>query len=432
MLNNSRITQRLAFLVMMTSLMLLWASPLHSQNINSPLSILGPGEVRGNEYFRNMGMGGLSQGYRSNLSVNYLNPASYTSLDSLSFIFDGTVFSHLYQQKVAGPDQTTLYTNLGSFSFAFPVSRRWSVAAGLLPWSQTGYKITDFTESEASDRVNFQYEGSGGINQVYFGNAIRLFKGFSLGMNVSYLFGRTEDRMISYSNTTGFHSTAWSDSRQAGGFMFSYGVQHQITTGSTSNLVLGASYTGLTALNLTQNRYTYRTLSAGGAVDTLSRSIENKGTMEIPANLAAGAFMTFNSRWAAGIDVRTQNWSTYKTFDQIHNLNDAYQVRLGAVYTPRLETYSGFLNRIEYRSGVRYGQSYVRLNDAGGTPQDFTELGISFGVALPVRRSLSALNLSFEYSNRATGNADMMSENFFRFNIGVSVYERWFVKRKFY
>lgn len=412
--------------------MLMGPSLLHGQTINSPLSMLGPGEVRGNEYFRNMGMGGLSQGFRSNLSVNYLNPASYTALDSLSFIFDGTVFSHLYQQRVGGLDQTTLYTNLGSLSFAFPVTRRWSLAAGLLPWSQTGYKITDFITDDINGRVNFQYEGSGGINQVYLGNAFRLFKGFSVGVNASYLFGRTEDRMISFSDSIGFYSTSWSDSRQAGGFMFTYGFQYQIPTGATSSLTLGASYTGITPIDLTQNSYTYRTLSVAGTLDTLSRSNDTKGTMEIPANLAAGAFMTFNTQWAAGFDIRMQDWSTYKTFDQTHNLNDAFQVRLGGVYTPRVETYSSFLNQIEYRGGVRYGQSYLRLSDTGGTAQDFTELGISFGIALPVRRSLSALNLGFEYSRRGSGNADMMSENFFRFNIGISVYERWFVKRKFY
>jgi hypothetical protein len=53
-------------------------------------------------------------------------------------------------------------------------------------------------------------------------------------------------------------------------------------------------------------------------------------------------------------------------------------------------------------------------------------------LAFPLRRSLSALNFGFEYANRSSDNPDLISENFFRFNIGINVYERWFVRRKFF
>jgi hypothetical protein len=430
MLNTQRVSQKLAFILMVATCLLIWSDNLQGQTrINSPYSMLGPGEVRGYEYFRNLGMGGIAQGFRSNLGVNYLNPASYTALDSLSFIFEGTLLSHIYQQKVSGHEQTTLYSNLGNLNFAFPVTRRWSMAAGLLPWSKVGYKITDFQEDNITGRVNYQYEGSGGLNQVYIGNAFRLFGGLSAGINVSYLFGRTEDKRIAYSDSIGFFRTSWNTAEETNGLMLAYGLQWQIKINETSNLTLGATYTGLSKLNINQNSYTLRSLIR---VDTLKVSNDREGQMEIPAHIAAGAFMKFNSKWALGIDYQTQNWSEYKTFNQTHNLNDAYQVKLGTVYTPRVETYSNFLSRIEYRAGVRYGQSYMTLADASGINQDFSELGISFGIALPIRRSLSAVNLGFEFSQRNSASADLINENYFRFNIGVNVYERWFVKRKFY
>jgi long-subunit fatty acid transport protein len=420
----------LPLILLLAILSISWSTDLHSQSkINSPYSMFGPGEVKGNEYFRNLGMGGISQGFRSNVSVNYLNPASYTAIDSLSFVFDGTVFSHLYHQKLSNQEQISLNSTLGNMNFAFPVTKRWKMAMGLLPWSQVGYKITDFQEDDINGRVNYQYEGSGGINQVYFGNALSLFKGLSVGVNASYLFGKTENRDLAFSDSAGFYRTAWSYSNKIGGLMLSYGLQWEIPITANQKLTLGATYTDVANLNMLQNRYIYRNLSASPRVDTLSISDDRKGNMEIPANLSAGVFMTFSSRFSAGIDYTQQNWSEYKTFDQTHNLNDAYQIRFGAIYKPRIETYSGYFRRLEYRAGIRYGKSFLTLPDSN---QDFSELGISFGTSLPIRRSLSALNFGFEFSQRNSGSADLINENYYRFNIGINVYERWFMKRKFF
>ena len=211
MLKNKRTTQNLSQLFLVAIFLISWTSATHGQaRINSPYSMFGPGEVKGNEYFRNMPLGGISQGFRSNVSVNYLNPASYTAIDSLSFVFDGTVFSHIYQQKISDLEQTTGYTAMANLNFAFPVTRNWRVAAGLLPWSQMGYNITDFHEDDVEGRVNYFYEGTGGISQVYMGHGFRLYKGLSAGVNLSYLFGKVEDRLLARSDSAGFYQTGWS------------------------------------------------------------------------------------------------------------------------------------------------------------------------------------------------------------------------------
>ncbi|TVQ10163.1 MAG: hypothetical protein EA361_14385 [Bacteroidetes bacterium] len=432
MLKNKSKSRNLPQIFIVSLFLIIWSSALQGQSkINSPYSMFGPGEVKGSEYFRNMSMGGISQGFRSNVTVNYLNPASYTAIDSLSFVFDGTVFSHIYQQKVSNLEQTTGYTAMANINFAFPVTRRWSVAAGLLPWSQLGYNISDFQDDDAG-RINYFYEGSGGISQVYMGHGFRLHKGLSAGVNISYLFGKAEDRLVAQSDSIGFHRTGWSYSDQVSGLMLSYGLQWQFPIDETRRLTLGATYTGSTGLDIQQSSFITRSLPGAPGIDTLNFKEGQKGKMEIPASIAAGVFMNINPRWSGGVDFQSQNWSSYKTFDSVHNLNDAYMLRAGAVFNPRVETYTGFFNRLEYRFGARYGQSFLTLQDRSGAYQDFSEFGISFGLGIPVRRSLSALNLGFEYSQRSSGSADLIQENYFRFNIGINVYERWFVRRKFY
>ena len=401
-------------------------SAFSQARINSPYSMFGPGELKGNEYFRNMGLGGIAQGFRTNTSVNYINPASYTALDSLSFVFEATVFSHLYQQKQANQEQLTSYSSLGNFNFAFPLTRWWSIAAGILPYSQVGYRISD--TGQADGLVNYQYEGNGGINQVYLGHGFKLFKGLSAGVNISYLFGKSEDMMIAYSDSIGFFRTIWSTADDIDGLLLTFGLQYNHTLRPNSNITFGATYSNQASLNISRNQQILRDLPGFlNFPDTINVISGGTGTMEIPQSIGAGVFVKLNNSWSGGVDYQAQNWSKFSAFASQHSLNDAWQFRAGMVHNPRIETYSTFLSRLEYRAGIRFGQSFINYGN-----EDYSEFGISFGLGLPIRRSLSALNIGFEYSTRSPGRDDLISENFFRLNLGVNIYERWFVRRRFY
>jgi hypothetical protein len=55
---------------------------------NSPYSQYGFGELTEQSTGFNRGMNGVGIGYREHNQVNFLNPASYSAVDSMSFIFD--------------------------------------------------------------------------------------------------------------------------------------------------------------------------------------------------------------------------------------------------------------------------------------------------------------------------------------------------------
>lgn len=418
------------FLIAMAMILLLVNEAQSQNTINSPYSMFGPGEVRAGEFFRNMSMGGISQGFRDSQTVNFVNPASYTVTDSLSFIFDATVFYHLYQQKVSNPQQEQLssYSSPGSLAFSFPVFNWWSIAAGFMPYSQTGYQITDLQNDATNGTINYLYEGSGGINRVFLGHGVEVFNGLSLGVNFSYLFGKSEDLLMSSSDSSGFFRTAWRYSDNTDGLLIDYGLQWEVPLKENRKLTFGATYTQSSDIQLKQNTSILRDLPGVTFIqDTLRFEEGEKGEMYLPDAFGAGVFMQFNPQWGAGLDFQTQNWSQYAVNGNTANLNDSRQYRFGVVLNPRVETYSGFLSRLEYRAGVRYGESFLNVQNS-----TFNEFGISFGLSVPVRRSLSALNIGFEYAQRTPSNENLISENFFRFNIGVNINERWFVKRKFY
>ena len=79
-----------------------------------------------------------------------------------------------------------------------------------------------------------------------------------------------------------------------------------------------------------------------------------------------------------------------------------------------------------YRAGARYNQTYLKIN---GKP--INEFGISFGMGLPLPRSLTTVDLSIELGRRGTMNENLIRETFVNFTLGISIYERWFVKSRY-
>ncbi len=108
-------------------------------------------------------------------------------------------------------------------------------------------------------------------------------------------------------------------------------------------------------------------------------------------------------------------------------MHNGFQVATGVRYTPQAETYSTLFSRIRYAVGFRYGQAHIKPN---GEP--LNDFGMSFGMDIPIRGSLSAMNLAFEYGQRGDTGDHMIQENFYRINIGVNIYERWFSRRRFF
>jgi hypothetical protein len=418
---------RAGLFFMTIALLLLFQTAGAQTRISSPYSRFGLGELQFNQNFRNMGMGGLGMAYRSNQSVNYLNPASYTAFDTTSFVFEATVFSHFYQQITATQDQHSNYTSLGSLTFGFPVTKWWGASFGLKPFSSIGYLVSDSSFDDQIGNVNFQYEGEGGINQVFIGNAFRVLPGLSLGVNASYLWGNLERHATVYSDSTGFFLTNQIRSNHINGWHFGFGAQYELELAEARKVTFGAIYGYDNPVNTRTTETIQRLLPGFTRFDTISHKEGVRGEIVIPTYIGAGTFVNFNRHWAAGLDFQWQNWEDFEMFGSSENLNNSYQLAFGIQHNPSVQTYTGFFNRMEYRAGIRYGQTYLNPRET-----NINEFGISFGAGIPVRRSLSGLNLSVEYGQRGTIENNLIKENFFRINVGVNVYERWFIRRRFF
>ena len=63
-----------------------------AQTTYSPYTLFGAGQIEQGGSGANQALGGTGIAFRSDRSLNNINPASYCGLDSLSFIFDIGVF----------------------------------------------------------------------------------------------------------------------------------------------------------------------------------------------------------------------------------------------------------------------------------------------------------------------------------------------------
>ena len=72
-------------------LMLLLVSGLGfaQNNTNSPYTRYGYGQLAEQGASNSLAMGGVAYGIRDKAHTNFVNPASYTAVDSLTFIFEG-------------------------------------------------------------------------------------------------------------------------------------------------------------------------------------------------------------------------------------------------------------------------------------------------------------------------------------------------------
>ncbi len=409
-------------------------SETHAQTgISSPYSRFGVGRLESkNVNARLQGMGGISTAISSNRFVNPANPASYASFDSLSFLLNTGFNMGQITFKTTSESEVGTNASINYFSMGFPINRWWHTGVGVLPYSKISYNVEIPFKNEQTGDYTKAFTGEGGLNQVYIGNAFSLGKHWSVGVNFNYIFGRnTANSLVFFPDSSLYANTKASSRLLANDFVFDYGILYKTKLGEHYRLNIGASYGQQIKLNV--KRDFLLTSMFGGVdgnveyvLDTIAYNPSEKGTILIPANLGFGMLLENNDRWMIGADFNWQQWEKYRAFGQSDSLINSWKFAMGGQYTPNFTSISGYWKRVTYRAGMRYGQTYLKIN---GMPVN--EFGISFGLGLPLPRTLTTVDLSLEVGRTGTTEKGLIQENFVNFTLGVSLYERWFVKRKY-
>jgi len=398
--------------------------------ISSPYSRFGLGEILQNTHVNNMAMGGINQAIYSPLFVNPSNPASYTAFDSLSFVFDVSMHSKFTQLTTTNISQSASYASIGNLLFGFPVTGWWKASFGLLPYSSSGYKMADTQTDTLYTSLTNLYEGKGGINQFYIGSSFDIARNLSIGFNASYLFGTLiKSSAVEFPDSLHRMNSKIQYTNRVHDFLFNYGIMYHKDTDKGFEYTIGASYIAQTNLNNTRDKiiYTYRSIS-GIEInrDTIKIDESVKDKIVLPMGFSAGISFGKVNNWLIGTDFSYKQWENFEFSASPEGLKNSMQYSLGGYYNPSNSTVSGYLKRLTYRAGIHYTNGFLELR--GQRIEDF---GISFGVGLPLPRTSSTINLAFDVGSRGTEKENLIKENYVKFTLGLSIFERWFIIKKY-
>jgi hypothetical protein len=176
-------------------------------------------------------------------------------------------------------------------------------------------------------------------------------------------------------------------------------------------------------------------------MDTLKEQFGAKATIKLPGHINFGVIAGKNNRWKAGFDFKYQFWSKYQGYESgaVSKLSNSFRVGLGGEYFPLGKGKSNFFKTLKYRAGFYYTRTNITIGN-----QSINEFGTSFGIGIPLiirvgnneglmeKYLVHPFNIGIEAGSRGTVRDNLIQETFIRLKFGVSLNDRWFVKRKYY
>jgi long-subunit fatty acid transport protein len=429
--------------LVLASLAVMGAGSAQAQGLgNSPYSRIGLGEYNANTGgVRQMGMGGVGLAAPNAVNVNELNPALlyYTARTTFEAGYNGQYKT----VKNATASSRSGSGTLGYFALSVPLSTKWGAAVGLKPLSAVDYEsnIVQDIQGASGSQVLKQYKGTGGISEAYLSQGYRLAKNLTLGFTASYVFGvidETTGTTVQVANDASDlikavdrQHTRYSD------FAFRAGAHYRQKLGKDLNMNIGGVYSFSHKLNGLQTNTQERENTDGTIIGTPTPVSDGRGNAFVPALAQAGVSFDNNKNWSLNLDVAQQQWSKFRNFNSNGPaLNNTVRVGLGGEISPDPGSVEHYFQRVTYRAGVSFAQ--MPYQPGGKTLYD-RSVSWGFGFPLPTATPLEATTFSLAFTYGVRGNTDLLSgtagssnvqENYIRGQLGVTLNNRWFIKRR--
>lgn len=397
----------------------------------SPYSVYGVGNLHQGGTAWSRGMGGVGIATRNKRFINTENPASLTARDSLSFMSDFTVSSRLALFNEGDKTGFNTTFNLESFVISFPMWKNSAFIAGLSPFSDVGYNITDYQVDYYTNYRTFISKGNGGLYQVYAGAAYTLWNRLSLGVQGSYIFGNINKKATTDNSDSSFMDFASGDSLQVNNFSLKAGLQYEQPISTRSFLTLGATYRMSTPFGGHRIHF----LQNGSFSRTREEHMIKDDKLYLGEEIGAGLSFRNSDVWSAEINYVRSDWSN-SNFSSVHGFSNVGEsvtftsgigqsIKAGFEWTPNRNDIRYFLKRCTYRAGAYYDSSYYMVN---GSHVD--AIGVTFGMTLPVFRWYNGLSIGVDLGRRGLS-GNQVKETYAGFSLGMNMFDIWFKKPRY-
>ena len=411
----------------------LTTSAFAQSTTNSPYSQFGLGDLTDQSVSFNKGMNGVGLGMHRGNEVNPMNPASYSSIDSLTFLFDAGMSGQITNYSENGKKFSAKSGGFDYVSALFRAFKNVGVSFGVLPYSNIGYDYlqTGILDDRDETEVASQYEGEGGLHQMYIGAGIRPIKPLSVGFNLSYLWG-DYSRSMATVESSNLSVLAKEYRADISSYKLDFGVQFDLPLNKKDYLTLAAVWSPGHSLKSDPECLIANVKTSIAKADTTTYTISDG--LKIPTTFGFGIAYHHAQNLRVGADLHIQKWGSvdYPSYTagvyalKSGLLKDSYRLNLGGEWTPNPMARSVF-KRIQYRAGVGMVTPYYYINGKEGPK----ELSASIGFGIPIANGYnnrSVLHISGQFVRRSADN--LIKENMFRLNIGFTFNEKWFAKWK--
>lgn len=415
----------------------------------SPYSMYGLGSPIDQSNGASRGMNGVGQAFRESNQINHLNPASYSSVDSLTFIFD---IGMSMQRTLFKEGTATKGANTADFEYfiaGFRAAKHLGIGFGLLPYTDMGCNFT--SKNPISNYAQYPYDpkytktsqtstyySDGGLHEVFLGAGWEPVERFSIGANVAFMWGNITREVASTFTDSYVNYIYKNYSQKVKTYKLSFAAQYTHPINRDDNMTVGVTVTPGHKLGDDAELKYISTNSISGKSDTITCTAKDGYAM--PTEVAVGLAYKHKNRWKIGLDYTYQNWGGISSTDYLKpdgtvvgntgSYNNRHKINVGGEWCKNPDGRS-FFEKVKYRAGVSYSSPYLNINTSEGIKKGPREVAASIGVALPIINNYnnrSVLNVGFQWVNES---GSVIKENTFRISIGLTFNERWFQKWKF-
>ena len=420
--------------------------PLSAQNdaftSYSPYSMYGIGDVSkfGSAY--NKSMGGVGIATRDKRNINILNPAAVTEREIQSVMFDFSITegNRYYAQKDMHSSNNTF--NINSITMSFPIFKPMAMYFGIAPYSDIGYKITawetDKTIIAHTGSILNTVQGYGGLYNGFIGTGFALFKGFSIGGELDYIFGNLhKDNTFEMASST-HRSINSGYTLTLKALTGKFGAQYAFPIAGEVSAVVGATYKLETSLKGTVDRFEIQTISSINDSTPSPRTYSDvleKGKVKLASEIGTGIALKGGDKWSAEVNYLRSDWTSSgmdkvigfaNVGNAVFSASTSQSVRAGFSYVPNRNDIRYYRRRITYRAGAYWDQAYCKIDG-----MDLNAVGVTLGATLPVFRWSNGITLGMDFGQRGSKAGNLVRERYVNFHIGINIHDVWFIKTRY-
>jgi hypothetical protein len=396
-----------------------------AQNVTSPYSILGIGDIDDKEYSRYYADGSSSLARRDGTTPNFSNPAALTSIPFKTINFDIAMRGRFSNFRLPNTDTTTGISKdyaVKRVALAFKLTDKIGIAFGLRPYSSANYQYLinqTILNNESFDEL---ISGSGGVNQAFFSIGRTLGKHLSVGLTGAYLFGSLEKTSTYTStsslllNVTHTETTTLYGGSIKGGLQYYSSPdktwQHQIGLTAEFNTNLSGQYISNYTDNTNPN-------------NVINENVVNNQAFLMPQSYGLGYSAIAHDQFIFSAELNYSHWPYQQVEYQNSFTTSTFRISGGVEYSKKIKVGTKKFEKYFIALGVTGENSYVMVN--GNYLKDHS---ITFGGGYNVNRNISLYG-GIEGGIRGALDQQQIRENYTSFLVGIALKDIWLASKKF-